>query len=445
MHRRIGSGLVFALPCLATGAFAQSSRAHVQPYTPSLSLDWSARYDHGISGHDNATCVAIDTHGRTIACGSSLGHVGSSFVYEITTLSYSNAGSLLWERRLHGNGSGFNDTPVAVAIGPQDSVFVLGTVAGGGSDQDVALLKYDSAGNLQWSTTWNHYWSDGCSDLVVTPAGEVYVAASSYYTTNVTDVVMLKFDALGALVWEQNWHGGGGTDYPLDIQLDSQGNIALLGQTITAPIGTNYDWLIQKWSPNGVVLWTQRAGSAGTAPDYASALVLAPNDDILVTGHDFVAGQEFGKTQRYTTNGTLLWSRTLAPGLSGGDAITCDATGNVYEVTGPSVISYDPAGNLRWNVPFAGSGWASPVALDVRMLGAHLAVGGTTSFSAGQLAAAVYDLAGNVVATRSAGAPFTVGAITRCLATRPNGRLCLIGQSSNGHDQDFVTAAFTLN
>ncbi|MBM3225229.1 MAG: hypothetical protein FJZ47_15705 [Candidatus Tectomicrobia bacterium] len=183
--------------------------------------------------------------------------------------------------------------------------------------------------------------------------------------------------------------------------------------------------------------------SAGTGS--ANAVTVGPGGDVYVTGHTVGATENY-RTVRYTSTGTVVWSKTYNGPGSGTDiatAIAVDATGNVY-VTGRSkgngseldyaTIKYAPDGTQLWvaryNGPDSDDDEAVAIAIDAtgnvyvtgesRPAGTGASAYATVKYdtngnqlwakrlSGGKASALAVDAAGNVYVTGTANGATTV-------------------------------------
>ncbi len=440
--------LAISVLCLAPSVAAgqQAPNGHRLRPPPQFQIDWERRYDHGMSNHDSARALDVDTQGNVFVAGSSLG-LNATWTYEILTLKYSATGALLWERRYDSAGGGFNDIAVDVEAAPDGSVIVLGQGPGASGDQDIVLLRYDAAGALQWVRRWSNWWSDGATGLELAPDGSLYVLGGSYYGGNVSDIVLLKYDSLGTLLWQRNYHGGFGTDVGSDLDLDSQGNVVIAGYSIS-PSGTNnYDWVALKYDPSGNLSWSARRGGSFLWPDYCWGMCVDSNDDVLMTGHLVnTSGNQDFTTMKFDSAGNWMWTRDLGMASGAGKVVTTDHARNVYVAGGAGVISYDAAGNLRWEriatVAPATFPSLNAIAIDADD---HVIVTGPTyvAGSSNQVFIGAFGTNGVFVNSLVHGGTLSESPETRALAIR--GRSIFVtGAGPNAHDNDAFTVRYTL-
>lgn len=423
-----------------------------------LEEDWAVRYDHGILGHDGFQAAKTDAQGNVFAVGNSLGGGGTTWSYEVLTTKYDASGTLLWEQRFDSAGSGFDDTAVDLAVDTDGSVVVLGTGPTISSDQDVLLFRYDTAGTLLWQYTWSNNWSDGAHKVAIAPDGSIYVLAQSYYLPGYSDVVLIKFDALGNHLWERHYDGHFGTDNPKMLAIDANGDIYIGGETIMTSGTVDFDWLALKYDAAGTLQWVFERGGSINYPDYVNDMALHPSGGIVMTGYTVNRIIGWGGETDITTmyidaSGQLVWESMYSGPQGRMQAVTCDAQGNTYVTGEPSlIISYDLHGVQRWEQSFM-----HPTALNAIGYGVAISPQGllfvsgrTFSFSSNtDLLLMVLDprnghVFGSSVYDFGSYDDTGIGSGSRCLVVGPGRVAFQAGSSANSHNSDGILRRFTF-
>ncbi|TAH37240.1 MAG: hypothetical protein EYC70_09695 [Planctomycetota bacterium] len=415
---------------------------------PRLQLDWERRYEHGIMGHDSLAAVDTDAAGNVYVAGASLG-LSASYTYEIVTLKYSPDGALLWERRYDSAGSGFDDRAVDIDVGPDGLIRVLGDGPGASGDNDIVLLCYDSSGLLQWARRWSNWWSDKAEQMAVAADSSTYVLGGSYYPGNVSDIVLLKYDAAGALSWARSFHGGHGTDVGVGLGIDSIGNILVGGYSIQAPGGVNFDWLALQYDAAGTLLWSRTlAGAATGMPDYPWGVHADRMDGIVLTGYLVnSAGLQDFTTARFDGSGSLDWTHGFGAASGAGKVAASDDAGRVYVAGGDRVAAYAAGGTLLWTALFGDASllWADATSITLDARGRLLVAGSAWDpLRASQFFLEAFSGGGAVLARFSHGGPASDAPAGGGLRAGPSGSILLTGSSSNGHDNDGLTLKLHL-
>ncbi len=197
-----------------------------------------------------------------------------------------------------------------------------------------------------WASHWNETanGNDLALDLVTDHAGNVIVTgyADRGLATG-SDFTTIKLNSTtGRVLWVRHYNGtGNGFDYPNHIVVDSHDNVIVTGWSYGGA-ATGYDYATIKYDgTTGKSLWIKRYNGAGSGDDYAQALAVDSQDNVIVTGSAWGGASRGGdiKTVKYSADtGDVLWVKTyngLGSGPDQGAAIRVDRSDNVF-VTGSS-------------------------------------------------------------------------------------------------------------
>lgn len=149
---------------------------------------------------DQYLALAIDSTGSTVAVGRF--QPAPAMGPDIWVHKYDAAGTILWSATYDG-GIEDEDRAHGVAIDSEDNIFVHGNTAvtplDDGHDIDLWLRKYDSAGNQVWTDTWSGEGIapgvqswDYASEIAIDPHGLVVVTAKTFSADNDYDVLVRK-------------------------------------------------------------------------------------------------------------------------------------------------------------------------------------------------------------------------------------------------------------
>ncbi len=284
-------------------------------------------------------------------------------------------------------GNGF-DTANGVALDPYGNIYVAGTTnSSGAGGYDVLLLKYNSSGILVWARTWGGSGSDFGTGLATDSHGTVYITGRTYSFgfANSYDAFLLKFDPFGTLLWQKTW-GGNGSDASNGIAIDSKGNVYLTGQVNSSTTGLDAFFL--KFNSLGGLSWQKCWGGNGT--DVGTSI------DLDTKGNIFAVGRTSGNVFLLELNslGWLQWDRSWGgANTDRGLGVVADSSENVY-VTGSTssfgagsddafLLKFNSTGEIRWRWTWGGNrtDFGTGVALDP--YGYVYVTGTTYSFGSG--------------------------------------------------------------
>ncbi len=302
---------------------------------------WTSTLDGTSKGSpDDAVAVALDAQGNVCVAGY-VKNKGTS--NDIVVAKYTPQGLLLWASYYDGPANE-SDRAYALALDGVGNVYVTGRSDSDPlltSNDDVVTLKYSSAGLLVWAQRYNGVGngSDFARSMKVTVAGDVYVGGRSFNGANL-DFLMLHYNAAGALLGTGIFDGGMGDDDGQALAIDALGNSYLVGSSAASQYT---DILTVKFNATGAVQWNQRFNGTANGEDVGNGVFVSANGDVAICG---TTDTDTATTNRnadiyvanYSGAGTLNWSH-IYDGTNGGEddasEITGDATGRLF-VTGTS-------------------------------------------------------------------------------------------------------------
>src|SRR3954452_3046842 len=179
---------------------------------------WVARYNGTGSGNDEAKAVAVDNSGNVYVAGTMF---GSGTLNDLATIKYDSAGNQLWVA-IYNDFANPDAQLSAITIDASGNVYVTGASGVNNVYYDCTTIKYNSAGQEQWVARYNAQprgYAAGTA-LAVDGSGNVYVAASVSSQPNTVFCATIKYNASGQEQWVAEYHGGANADYPAAIAVD---------------------------------------------------------------------------------------------------------------------------------------------------------------------------------------------------------------------------------
>ncbi len=305
----------------------------------------------------NWSASVSDTYGRVIMVGNTLVEPGNP---DVLVNMYDKNGDLLWERTFDGGVHG-PDYGAAVATDNALNVFAAAAVTTANGMQDIVLLKYDQDGNLLWHNTWDgvSHLIDAPTSIKLDPAGNIYVAGITYSTVNNVDYVLIKFNASGNLIWYSHYDHGGSIDIAVGLELNMNNDPVVSGASSATP--GNWEYATVSYNKvNGGQTDAQRVAVPGVNINSALAFTRDLTGHFFITGYSGEGEERDMQTVRLASDFTLDWVSTFNGDANLGDvgkAIGVDPEGRAY-VAGYSnmaeggslftTIKYDAQGNTLW-------------------------------------------------------------------------------------------------
>jgi hypothetical protein len=153
--------------------------------------------------------------------------------------------------------------------------------------------------------------NDFCEKSVIDADGNSYLACRTRTASTSDDILLLKYNSAGTLLWSKTYnYSYNGIEQPNDICLDNQGNIYVTG-TSTRGVGGYYDAVLLKFDMNGNILWVKRIGKTNFS-DRTSEGVSVIAGSYIYTGvsFDYNGSSECGIV-KFAANGDSLAYHSL--------------------------------------------------------------------------------------------------------------------------------------
>jgi len=222
----------------------------------------------GGSDGEQANAIAIDSSGSVYVAGITTSQGEGS--YDILLAKYNNLGTLQWQRILGGTGV---EWASGLSIDSEDNVYVAGwTTSQGQGGDDALLAKYNSSGTIQWQRILGGTGTDdNGASIVFDSSNNVYVGGrTDSEGQGSRDFLLIKYNSAGVLQWQKIF-GGTGNDQGLSIAIDSSDYVYMTGRFSSSGEGSN-DFPIVKFNSSGVLQFQRTLG--GTGNDFALSIAI---------------------------------------------------------------------------------------------------------------------------------------------------------------------------
>lgn len=228
--------------------------------------------DYGLYAHETSDKGYIFT-----GFSSGVGFGGT----DVSLIKTDSSGNLQWMKLYGGTGEDWGDYVEETSDG---GFIVVGyTTSFGAGDYDIYLLKVNSAGTLQWSKTYGGPAGDassawGISGKITNDKGIMLCANTTNWGAGNSDVLLIKADSVGNLLWAKTY-GGINEEQPRFADQTPDNGYILSGYTTSFGAG-DFDAYLVKTDSVGNLQWSKAYGGAATdkavmvqkTPDHGYAL-----------------------------------------------------------------------------------------------------------------------------------------------------------------------------
>jgi hypothetical protein len=212
------------------------------------------------------------------------------------------------------------------ADGTDDMVVKVETTAANDTDNRMLIVKYNSAGAIQWQKAVQFDDNEGCrgADADIDADGNIYVCGNHDTVIGVA-MNLVKFNSSGVKQWSRRIVGDC-VDFATSVVVGPDNNLYLTGVTST-PDTNDVTWVVAKYNTTGSVIW-QRLIENTASWTFTGSIFFenAGGSNIAVSPDYVLLGGGFGTFEndedptatvvQIDTNGTLFsignWALTAA-------------------------------------------------------------------------------------------------------------------------------------
>lgn len=264
-----------------------------------------------------------------------------------------------WINRINNTITSANERFTAVGVTPTKEVYAIGTTSPGpAGGSDLLVFKFDSLGAVLWQKsiggTGTEDQSIGSGGIAVDGLDSVHVAGRSNSAggSGLYDNYIAKFDKTGTLLWQRSL-GSSSEESLGGIEVDPLFNVYAAGSTNANGGNGGYEILVYKLNSFGAIQWQFSYGSV-TGDEFANAIALDTSSNIFVGGRTVSGGVTKGVVLKLSNNGALEWQRTLE--FTGSNvevlSMTTDINANTYVCgtvgTSSFIVRYNAVGIIDW-------------------------------------------------------------------------------------------------
>lgn len=275
--------------------------------------------------------VAVDSSNNIYVCGStsSQGQGGS----DALLVAYDSSGAIQWQRIIGGTST---DIFNGIAVDTSSNIYCAGYQSSQGSGgNDAYLVKYNSSGTLQWQVGLGGAGADLFANVGVSSAGDVYVAGrTDSQGAGLNDMLIVKYNSAGTLQWQRSL-GGTSSDFANSCAVSAGGDLYAVGAVNSGTTAGGTDTMLTKYNNAGTIQWQRRIG--GTSSESNAQAALDSSDNLYVGFDTIVSATSYSAVAKYNSSGTLQWVRALT-GTANTFALGASSTGDFFFVGSNKIV-----------------------------------------------------------------------------------------------------------
>lgn len=299
----------------------------------------------------------VEEIGRALDATQSFSRSLEAFVDEELAVAEGSVGPGAPVARGKTLGGGRADGAISVAAMPGGFAVTGYTFSAASGSADVLVMRFDAHGGLLWAKAFGGPGRDYGQGICATQDGGCVVAG---FTTSagegLEDALLVKYASDGSVVWAKTF-GGGSPDMALGVCTTRDGGFVFCGYTMSAGQGGSDLWVVRV-DAAGTELWAATAG--GARNDRGYAIEEEPDGDFRIAGTTTTSGGNYdGQIVRVTADGQVSGSAQMGWSITNvledvllGEDETVLAVGygdsQQSEAEGVVVASFDGVGKRRW-------------------------------------------------------------------------------------------------
>jgi len=350
-------------------------------------IEW--RNTYGGAGHEYGTsiCTTPDHEYAITGITSTFG-AGSGDVFLLKT---SSSGEILWFLTYGGAGRDFGQCVRNLENG---GFIIAGyTESFGMGNNDVYIIRTDNVGDTLWTRSFGGPgWDIGCSVVPTEDGGFMIVGTTLSFGSGGADIYIIRTDANGDSLWSSTY-GFTGYEKGYSICNTNDGCFAISGYTNSYGSGSA-DVLLMKIDANGSLLWVKNFGGN----DFEEGICTRQLSDagFIICGRtgSFGAGGDDVFVIRTDENGDSLWANTYGGFLNDEGFSLVETNDGGFIITGRTessaigdydvlLMKIDSAGNELWNRSIGGMELDWGIGIEITSDSSYIITGATESFGNG--------------------------------------------------------------
>lgn len=226
----------------------------------------------------------------------------------LSFLKLNNQGEVL-RKVVHAQVDGRFETGHVTAYGDSGILCLTSFKPDGDNWFDHRLTAFDTLGNILWEHVYpDSGFTETAYDIQKVSSGG-YLLIGQRYDSDDGDMVALKVDDQGLLLWKKTY-GGSSYESGNSFVETPDGGFLLFGWTRSYGAGQR-DFYLVKTDADGNQQWQKTYGTSGEEGG-ANIIRLADGNYLLTGSGSMGSSVSIGRQYKVTPNGTVIWSETYS-------------------------------------------------------------------------------------------------------------------------------------
>lgn len=264
-------------------------------------LAWSYLYTDVNGGHDIPADITVDNSGSVIVAGA---RTGNTTLTDFCTIKLTSNGAMQWVKTYDYNG--MYEAAVKVNVKTNGAILVTGGSGTSWSSGSMCIVQYSSAGVQQGvKRTQNAALGfEQPMDIIKSHNNAIYIVGKSPTTSNGFNLKLIKMDDDLNVLWTISKDGYGYEDSGNALALDGAGNVYVTGYYTKS--NSKKELVILKYNSSGSLLWERKRESAYNGDAMGWDITVNDNKVYAVGDYQSDLGREM-ITLSYDVSGNQRW------------------------------------------------------------------------------------------------------------------------------------------
>jgi len=379
--KRLIRGVVVSAILAVTAAVGLGTGPMVSASDPPPDTEWEKTYGGG--DLEFAESVSQTADGGYIIAATTLSYGAGA--YDLYVIKADALGSMEWEKTYGGSGYDYARSAEQTTDG---GYIITGSTSSYGVNTDAYLVKTDALGDIEWEQTIGGSGYEHAHSVEQTTDGGYIIAGdTSSYGAGLSDVYLVKTDALGDIEWEKTI-GGSGYDCAHSVEQTTDGGYIIAGDTSSYGAGLSDVYLV-KTDALGDVEWEKTCG--GSSYDYARSVEQTTDGGYIIAGdsgsYDVNGDIYLVKTDAL---GDIEWEQAIDGGTWDDGFSVHQTTDGGYIVVGDTgcndvngdayLVKTDALGDIEWEKTIGGNDYDCARSVEQTTDGGYIIAGDSASY-----------------------------------------------------------------